>query len=400
MSSSAANIGSWQTIKQAWEIPDSYPVSPERVIAAFDAVTEQLGKQWLEEKLQGNGLARSMRALDVVHLGEALVAAKAAGAYDLLRKLKRKPTDSAVLAEAHVISKLLPGSALVQYEPKGHKNGKRPDILQKVGEFTILYEVACPKRSDRDKRREQVITRWADDIAQVFAVGALDVYLRECELSEGLKQKILADVAHIQGEAACSDLQVERGVCLVFDPTGSVSTVPAGQEFKRQILSDGTVIGGELDAAANDRSLTYRKKLGFCLPAPGLIVFTKSEMPNAFTNFKLIRIYAETADARAVHKTIEEASQLSAEMPSFVVLQMGGPTADIGEWAELVCHEFKSIEHSKPSAVWLRQLTVGHESYTWREVVVTNPHASCLVPSQALANIVGEQVLANALASQ
>lgn len=345
MCSDATSIDSWQTIKQAWEIPDSYPVSPKRVMAAFDAVTEQLGKQWLEEKLRGNGLARSMRALDVVHLGEVLVAARAADAHVLLRKLRRKPADPAALAEAHVISKLLPGSALVQYEPKGYENGKRPDILQRVGEFTILYEVACPERSDRDKRREQVITKWADDIAQVFAAGALDVYLRECELSDDLEQKILAGVAHIQGETACSDLQIEQGVCLVFDPTGSVLAVPPGQEFKRRILGDGTVIGGELDAAENDRRLIYRKKLGFCQPAPGLIVFTKSEMPNAFTNFKLIRIYAETTDARAVLKTIEEASQLSVEMPSFVVLQMGGPTADIREWAELVYDEFKSIKH-------------------------------------------------------
>jgi hypothetical protein len=398
--SDGTNIDSWQTIKQAWEIPDSYPVSPERVLAAFDAVTEQLGKRWLEEKLGGAGLARSLRALQVVHLGEALAAAKAAGARNLLQKLKRKPTDSATLAEAHVISKLLPTSALVQYEPKGHTKDKRPDIIQRVGELAIQYEVACPEQSNRDKRRQQVTTKWADDIAQVFAAGALDVYLRECELNEGLEQKILAGVAHIQGGTATSDLQIEPGVCLVFDPTGSVLTVPSGQEFKRQILSDGTVIGGELDAAENDRRLVYREKLGFCRPAPGLIVFTKSEVPNAFTNFKLIRIYTETTDARAVLKTIEEASQLSPDTPSFVVLQMGGPTAGIGEWAELVSNEFKSIKHSKPSAVWLRQLTAGHESYTWREVVVTNPYASCPVPNQALANIVGEQVLAKALASR
>ena len=41
----------------------------------------------------------------------------------------------------------------------------------------------------------------------------------------------------------------------------------------------------------------------------------------------------------------------------------------------------------------------GDNAYTWRDLVVTNPHASCLFPNQAFANIVGQHKLAKALSS-
>jgi hypothetical protein len=112
--------------------------------------------------------------------------------------------------------------------------------------------------------------------------------------------------------------------------------------------------------------------MGLKYRSPGIIVFTKSDKPNKFTNFKLLRIFRPALDNRAFQKVIAKSSQLSEAYPSIVVIQLGKPTALIEDWAEIVAGEFKSGAHKHPSGVWLRELNRGPNLYLWREVLILN----------------------------
>lgn len=382
-------MNSWKEIKKEWNIGDNFPISNERVLSAFDIIKQEIDSNWFEKRIK-NGLGKDLIVLQAVRLAEAFNGCKKVGANKLLKKL-RLGWDSEelhnALNEADVLVKLLPSSDNIEYEPRIRGISQKPDLLQHIGDIEVQYEIFSPKESADEKERTQKLAQLAEDIADVFNVGCLDVYILDLNINERMKKKILNAVYSIKDKLSNTEVKINNIALLVFDPKSNVTLEESNMEKNRWILTSGKVINGCIIDPDNDRSIFYKKRLGFKYCSPGLILFSKSKKPNKFTNFKIIRLFRPALDKRVFQKVIEESSQLSKELPSIVVIVMGRPTIPIEDWGDIVFDAFKEGNYPCPSGVWLRELHWGSDLFTWREILVVNPPAIKEIPDIAITSI-------------
>lgn len=382
-------MNSWEKIKEDWNIGENFPVTHDRILLAFDTIKKDIDINWFEKRKK-SGLGKDLIVLEAVRLAEAFNGCKKVGANKLLKKL-RLGWDSEelhnALNEADVLVKLLPSSDIIEYEPRIRGISKKPDLLQHIGDIEVQYEIFSPKESADEKERTQKLAQLTEDIANVFNVGCLDVYILDLNINERMKKKILNAVYSIKDKLSNTEVKINNIALLVFDPKSNVTLEESNMEKNRLILTSGKVINGCIIDPDNDRSIFYKKRLGFKYCSPGLILFSKSKKPNKFTNFKIIRLFRPALDKRVFQKVIEESSQLSKELPSIVVIVMGRPTIPIEDWGDIVFDAFKEGNYSCPSGVWLRELHWGSDLFTWREILVGNPVAMKKIPNTAITSI-------------
>ncbi len=386
-------MNSWSEIKKEWDIGDKFPVSPDRVLSAFSIIQQETGSRWFEEKKR-TGLGKSLIVLEAVRFGEALAAARKVAADKLLRDLLldwKSERFGIALSEADVIVKLLPSSDRIEYEQEIDGISKKPDLLQYVGSIQTQYEIFCPDISAEEKERNRNLQHLAQELGTVFKSGSLDVYLLKLDLDKDSKQAILVRVSQLNENSTYIESELPEVAFIVFDPKGGVTTEDEDREEKREIQENGKVIGGQLFDNVRDRSDFFRKRLNLKYRSPGLIVFSKSDTPNAFTNFKLLRLFRPALDTRAFQKVVHESSQLATSLPSVVVIEMGRPTVHVEDWADIVVEAFNSGSYTHPSAVWIRELHWGIDLCTWREILILNPYASIEIPGEIITSIVGEK---------
>ena len=384
----------WQNIKKEWSIGDNFPLTPERVLSAFTVIREEFGNAWFEDRKR-TGLGKSLIVLDAVRFAESFVASKTAELSELTKKLKL-PWESEefhqALSEADVVAKLLPMSDKLEYESQVPGITKKPDLLQHLGGIKTQYEITCPELSAEEKERNDKLKHLADEIGNVFISGSLDVYLAELDFDFKTKTQIIEGIKNLNRKLSYTEVDLGEAGLLVYDPKGGIEEDNSSNDNKK-ILSNGRVIGGCLFGVENDRSHVYRKQLGLKYRSPGIIIFSKSDKPNKFTNFKLLRIFRPAVDNRAFQKVITKSSQLSQAYPSIVVIQLGKPTALIGDWAEIVADAFKSGIYKHPSGVWLRELNRGFDLYVWREILIINHFSEIKVPEELITCIIGKEAI-------
>jgi len=384
----------WINIKKEWSIGDNFPLTPERVLSAFTVIEKKFGNAWFEDRKR-TGLGKSLIVLDAVRLAESFVASKTAEFWELTKKLKlnwESEKFHQALSEADVVAKLLPMSDKLEYEPQMPGISKKPDLLQHLGGIKAQYEITCPETSAEEKNRNDKLKHLADEIGNVFTSGSLDVYLSELDFDFKTNTQIIESIKNLNSKLAYTEVDLGEAGLLVYDPKGGIEKDDRSND-KKQIQSNGNVIGGCLFGIENDRSHIYRRQLDLKYRSPGLIVFSKSDKPNKFTNFKLLRIFRPAVDKRAFQKVIVKSSQLSQAYPSIVVIQMGKPTALIEDWAEIVTDAFKSGIYEYPSGVWLRELNRGFDLYVWREVLIVNHFAEIRLPEELITCIIGKDAI-------
>ena len=388
-------MAKWIEFKKEWDIGDSFPISPEHVLSSFSVIKSEVGIDWFEKRKK-TGLGKGLIVLEAVRLADALVACNKAGFSKLVKKLKSNWESDQfhqALSEAEVVEKLLPKSNELKYEPLAPGMTKKPDFVQLVNGITVYYEVVLPEMSAKEKERNQKLKDLADEIRKVFFAGSLDVYLLEYDLNRNIFTKILESIQGLSNKLTYTEIDVGDIAFLVYDPKGGIINCENQDDKKKQIQSNGNVIGGHLIANTNDRSVIYKKQLGLKYRTPGLIVFSKSNKPNAFTNFELLRLFRPAIDKRVFQKVLEESSQLSQNYPSIVVITMGRPTVSIEAWADIVIDAFKSGIYTHPSGVWFRELNRGLNLYNWQEVLLLNPFAKVSVPEEIITFIIGKDTI-------
>ncbi|GAH57598.1 unnamed protein product, partial [marine sediment metagenome] len=95
-------------------------------------------------------------------------------------------------------------------------------------------------------------------------------------------------------------------------------------------------------------------------------------------------------DKRVAQQIIGKSMQLSKAYPGIVVIEMGGPSAKIGFWANLTEELFNTKTYIFPNAVWLRLLHLGTNIFSLSEIIVENPYARKKLPKGLIESIMPE----------
>jgi hypothetical protein len=102
----------------------------------------------------------------------------------------------------------------------------------------------------------------------------------------------------------------------------------------------------------------------------------------------IIRIIRPSEDKRVAKKIIDKSRQLSKAYPGIVVIEMGDPSAKMGFWAKLTEELFDTKTYIFPSAVWLRLLHLGTNTFAWSEIIIENPYTKKKLPKDLIKNII------------
>ena len=367
-------ISTWNSLKEEWDLRDNFPFPPEIIMSSLTMIHKHFG-QGFENDPQRKNLGKSIILLELVELGLALETAERIGSPQKLITKLRSHRDSdefhVGLSETAVIKRILPFSDSVEYESGIPGFSKKPDILQKVGEQLIQYEVHQSSESAQENERDKMIKDLANEVLTNFNIGVLDIYLKEIHLSKSQVDLILNRIGSLSSEENDIEIEMDEIGFIYYTPTGSLR-FPEDREGE-DLPEDGCS-GFSWDPQC-DRHVALQKKIGPRSRYPGLVLYTIGEDKFGHRARKLVRIWRQTFDDRVWRKLIDEAGQLSDEHQSVVVIDMGGTTALIDEWMKIVSSEITSGLHQTPSAVWLRRLNHGLAIYSWEENFITNPIA-------------------------
>ncbi len=327
--------------------------------------------------------------LEMVLLGESIFAVEKVGSPSKLLKKLITPLNSeeysSARAEAQVIYKFLElGLNNVRYEPLIRFFRIRPDITHNFNSDIIQYEVVKPRLSALDKEmwyeRQKDL---ANKIVDIVKFGSLDVYLFEVEIKDTTANKIISECSRFLRNPESEHL-LPQVAFMVFDPTGNIQ-VEGHKTSYPEIRSDGS--GALLYDCNYDRSFKYLKKLKLKnttnIARVSSVVGIKGEKRVA-----IIRIMRPSEDKRVAMKIIDKSRQLSKVYPGIVVIEMGGPSAKIGFWANLTEELFNTKTYTFPSAVWLRFLHLGTKEFAWSEIIVENSYARKKLPKDLIKNII------------
>jgi len=395
----------WEYIESVLKV--SAELKADRKIEILDSLKrldDYFGKKWIENAFfssPGNygievlvDFERCLRITDKITNGrklkEKLMIAINPGAFYIPVQVtdidgkKQRQTDSGhyniqnALAEAHVAARLIESGAIVEYEPPLTDESGKPDFVSTWNDKHIAFEVTRLQISAEDA--EQWHNRQyeiADKCGEFLMCGSLDIYLTEPKISKETINLIIESVQEIATslpKTKCIERFISDTIYCFYDPSGSVRqdrTNPPKIGEKNGKPNYGVCIH---DVKA-DRSIEIEKKLKVRFPMPAaarVYVQTKNDGSNTLS---VVRVYRVANDTRVISKIENKTRQLPSNMPGVVVIDMGGSTARLHDWASEISRSFDFNLYSEVSAIWQRKGTLTATGLKWYESIVLNPIA-------------------------
>ena len=358
-----------------------------RIERSYRTIKKYFGTDWFEKYKKDPKIIPDV--LKMVLLGESIFAVEEIGSPSKLMKKLITPLNSqecsSAIAEAQVIYKFLElDLGNIRYEPLINFFHRKPDITHNFNSDIIQYEVVSPKLSAFDSEMYKKQTDLANKIADIIKFGSLDVYLFEVEIKDTTVNKITSECSRFLRNPESEHL-VPQIAFMVFDPTGNIQLEGHKTSYP-EIRADGS-IGALLHDCNYDRSIMYLKKLKLKKHTTRVARISSSVDTTGRKKVVLIRIIRPSEDKRVAQQIIGKSMQLSKAYPGIVVIEMGGPSAKMGFWANLTEELFNTKVYTFPSAVLLRSLHLGIKVFTWGEIIIENPYARKKLPKGLIETI-------------
>jgi len=364
-------------------------ISLDRIEKGYRTIKKYFGIDWFEKHKKDPKIIPNV--LEMILLGESIFAVEEIGSPSKLMKKLIKPLNSeeqyCAIAEAQVIYKFLElGLGNIRYEPLLTYFHRKPDITHDFNSDIIQYEVVKPRLSafDTEMWNNRQIDL-ANKIADIIKFGSLDVYLFEEEIKDTVVNKIISECSRFLSNPKNEHL-VPQVAFMVFDPTGNIQLEGHKASYP-EIRANGS-IGALLYDCNYDRSLKYVKKLKLKKPTTQVARISSVVNEKGEKRVGIIRIIRPSEDKRVAQKIINKSRQLSKAYPGIVVIEMGGPTAKMGFWANLTEELFNTEIYTFPSAVWLRSLHLGANIFTWSEIIIENSYARRKLPEGLIKTLI------------
>ena len=359
-----------------------------RIERSYRTIKKYFGIDWFDKHKKDPKIIPNV--LEMVLLGESIFAVEEIGSPSRLMKKLIKPPNSeeqyCAIAEAQVIYKFLKlGLGNIRYEPLITCSHRKPDITHDFNSDIIQYEVVNPKLSAFDTEMYKRQRDLADKIADIIKFGSFDVNLFEEEIKDTVVKKIISECSRFLSNPESEHL-LPQVAFMVFDPTGNIQLEGHKVSYP-EIREDGS-IGALLYDCNYDRSLKYVKKLKLKKPTTHVARISSIIDEKREKRVGIIRIIRPSEDKRVAQKIINKSRQLSKAYPGIVVIEMGGPSAKMGFWANLTEELFNTEIYTFPSAVWLRSLHQGTNIYTWSEIIIKNPYARKKLPEGLIKTLI------------
>jgi len=360
-----------------------------RIERSYRTIKKYFGIDWFEKHKKDPKIIPNV--LEMVLLGESIFAAEEIGSPSKLMKKLVTPLNSqeysSAIAEAQVIYKFLElGLSNIRYEPLSTSFHRKPDITHNFNSDIIQYEVVSPKLSAFDTEMFKKQTNLANKIAGIIKFGSLDVYLFEVEIKDITINKIIKECSRFLLNNPESEHLLPQLAFIVFDPTGNIQLEGHKASYP-EIRKDGS-IGALLYDCNYDRSLKYVKKLKLKKPTTHVARISSIVDEKEEKRVGIIRIIRPSEDKRVAQQIINKSGQLSKAYPGIVIIEMGGPTAKMGFWANLTEELFNTKTYTFPSAVWLRSLHLGTNIFTWSEIIIENPYTRKKLPEGLIKTLI------------
>jgi hypothetical protein len=351
-----------------------------RIERSYRTIKKYFGIDWFEKHKKDPKIIPDV--LKMILLGESIFATEEIGFPSKLMKKLITPLNSqeysSAIAEAQVIYKFLElGLVNIKYEPLINFSHRKPDITHNFNSDIIQYEVVSPKLSAFDTEMYKKQTDLANKIADIIKFGSLDIYLFEVEIKDITVNKIISECSRFLRNPE-SEHSVPQIAFMVFDPTGNIQLEGHKTSYP-EIRADGS-IGALLHDCNYDRSIMYLKKLKLKKHTTRVVRISSVVDTKGEKRVGIIRIIRPSEDKRVAQQIIGKSMQLSKAYPGIVVIEMGGPSAKMGFWANLTEELFDTKTYTFPSAVWLRLLHLGTNIFSWSEIIVENPYARKKLP--------------------
>ncbi len=355
-------------------------ISLDRIERSYKRITKHFDTNWFEKHKKDPKIIPNV--LEMVLLGESIFAVEEIGSPSKLMKKLVTPLNlqehSSARAEAQVIYKFLElGLGNIRYEPLISFFKRRPDITHNFNSDIIQYEVVLPKLSAFDTEMYKKQTDLANKITGIIKFGSLDIYLFEVEIKDTTVNKIISECSRFLRNPE-SEHSVPQVAFMVFDPTGNIQSEGHKTSYP-EIRADGS-IGALLHDCNYDRSIMYLKKLKLEKHTTRVVRVSSVVDTKGRKKAVIIRIIRPSEDKRVAQQIIGKSRQLSKAYPGIVVIEMGGPSAKMGFWANLTEELFNTKIYTFPSAVLLRSLHLGTKVFTWSEIIIENPYARKKLP--------------------
>ena len=356
-----------------------------RIERSYRTIKKYFGIDWFEKHKKDPKIIPNV--LEMVLLGESIFAVEKIGSPSKLIKKLMTPLNSqeysSARAEAQVIYKFLElGLSNIRYEPLINFFHRKPDITHNINSDIIQYEVVSPKLSAFDTEMYKKQMDLANKIADIIKFGSLDIYLFELEINDTTINKIIKECSRFLANNPESEYLLPQVAFMVFDPTGNIQLEGHKTSYP-EIRADGS-IGALLHDCNYDRSIMYLKKLKLKKHTTRVarissVINTKGEK-----RVGIIRVIRPSEDKRVAQQIIGKSRQLSKAYPGIVVIEMGGPSAKMGFWANLTEELFNTKIYTFPSAVLLRSLHLGTKIFAWSEIIIENPYARKKLPKSLI----------------
>jgi len=358
-----------------------------RIERSYRTIKKYFGIGWFEKHKKDPKIITDV--LKMILLGESIFATEEIGSPSKLMKKLITPLNSqeysSAIAEAQVIYKFLElGLGNIRYEPLINFSHRKPDITHNFNSDIIQYEVVSPKLSAFDTEMYKKQTDLANKIEDIIKFGSLDIYLFEVEIKDTTVNKIISECSRFLRNPE-SEHSVPQIAFMVFDPTGNIQLEGHKTSYP-EIRADGS-IGALLHDCNYNRSIMYLKKLKLKKHTTRVARISSAVDTTGRKKVVLIRIIRPSEDKRVAQQIIGKSMQLSKAYPGIVVIEMGGPSAKIGFWANLTEELFNTKTYIFPSAVWLRLLHLGTNIFSSSEIIVENPYARKKLPKGLIESI-------------
>ncbi len=347
-------LWTWQEIESEWlGGPALLADEPDVVVAAFEKVEPQLGREWMEEDRTIGGVRTTGLAptLGIVSTGKLLASLDGVLRAEVLVAGLRERNEDA-MSEALAIHLLrAQAGADIEYEPSILVRGRprKPDFRAKWNAHPWVYgEVAKPNDSEMKKASTTVMKTLAEQVRELSGSFAAEVFLRRCPTRAEVPhiKKVVSQLSQVQGPSEVNLPDQLGKVFLNFTEPGNV--------------------------VVDDHGEGYR-------PGIGMAAFVVNEEEHRHV---LVRIAYQ--DERAEKFLRTEARQLPTDAPGIVMLYVGRATGAMRSWAAVMARQFQPAKHTRVGGVCLFKagLTPTEAGHAWRPKtqLIVNPYAVIALP--------------------
>jgi hypothetical protein len=381
----------WDYIEKVLKVKaQSVGSAVNEILDSLTHLESELGRTWIE-KASPNASGPIVIA-SLVEFDKCLrITEVIEGGNVLKRKLFadfQSEENKRAMSEARVAIHLVSSRAKVKYEPQLPGEAKKPDLLAAWDDKQVAFEVTKLELSAQNVEQWQKRqTNIAKACSSIFKCGSLDIYITEIIITQQMEDLILKAIRDLVSTVKVTDYyehQISETIYLVYDPTGSIrkdrTNAPTPTKDEK--------IGACIQDVKADRSGYIKKKLRITSPMPAVAHISSYALPNGYRIPKIVRIYRVATDWRVMNKVIEESTQLSANIPGVVVIDMSSTTAHPHDWASEISRMFRPKLYTKMSAAWLRSGVIKDFRYEWIDYLITNPYAT-----KVLENAIVKRVL-------